>query len=109
MENALREKNTSYVSTPNNVSKDDCNDVRSAIGHWKCGKSAGSNELKGKLIIHALPRLQVILALFDKCFTFMLVHRHLPDKPILVDVVPIPKEKCGSITVTTMSLLSLQP
>lgn len=97
--NALRRKNTLYVSAPNSVPSDNClvtcNVVRGAICHVKCGKSAGSDDHKGENITHVSPRLQVLLAV---CFAFMLVYQHLPGTLFLVDLAPIPKEKCGSIT-----------
>lgn len=92
---------TSHTSTDvtEGISLHDClitfDDIKSAIKELKRGKSGGPDGLRGEHFIHASEHLSILLAI---CFTFMLIHRHLPLHLCTTDVVPVPKSKCGSVT-----------
>ena len=65
------------------------------IRNLEFGKSAGPDGICAEALKCALDQLFELLFL---CFTLFLSHVHLPQKLIQITIVPIIKNKCGSIS-----------
>ena len=70
-------------------------DICKLIEKLKCGKASGPDGISAELLRFAHDSLHVLLSL---CFSACLSHSFLPQSLLEITIVPVIKNKCGSLT-----------
>ena len=70
-------------------------DICKLIEKLKCGKASGPDGISAESLMFAHDRLHVLLSL---CFSACFSHSYLPKSLLKTTIVPVIKNKCGSLT-----------